>query len=158
MIKSLFIANRGEIALRVARTARRLGLEVLGAFSSADRGLPHLRLCDRALELPGDPARVYLNIALIVDTAKRLAADAVHPGYGFLAENEEFAAAVESAGMKFIGPAPEQIVALEDKVEARKAASRAGVPTVPGCGEPLVDERAASAFAVKISLPILVKA
>ena len=131
-LNSIFIANRGEIALRIARTARRLGLQVLGAFSSADGGLPHLRLCHRALELGGDPARVYLDIGKVIDAAKKLGADAVHPGYGFLAENEDFAAAVESAGMAFIGPTPEQIVALGDKVEARKAALRAGVPIVPG--------------------------
>src|SRR5689334_4895993 len=137
MTNCIFIANRGEIALRIARTARRLGLHVCSAFSSADTGLPHLRLCHRAVELKGDPARVYLDIASIVSAAKKLKADAVHPGYGFLAENEDFAAAVESAGMKFIGPTPDQIVALGDKVAARKAAEAAGVPTVPGKSEAL---------------------
>src|SRR5438105_4391904 len=131
MIRRLFIANRGEIALRVARTARRMGLEVVGAFSSADRGLPHLRLCHAAVELCGDPARVYLDIGKMIDAARRLKAGAVHPGYGFLAENEDFAEAVQQAGMIFAGPTPEQIVALGDKVQARKAAAKAGVPTVP---------------------------
>ena len=127
MIKSIFIANRGEIALRIARTARRLGLHVCSAFSSADTGLPHLRLCDRAVELSGEPARVYLDIPRIVAAAQMLKADAIHPGYGFLAENEDFAAAVEAAGMSFIGPTPDQIVALGDKVAARKAAEAAGL-------------------------------
>ena len=158
MIHRLFIANRGEIALRIARTARRLGLEVSSAFSSADGGLPHLRLCHRAVELEGDPARVYLDIPKIVDAARRLKADAIHPGYGFLSENEAFAAAVESAGMIFIGPTPDQIVALGDKVQARKAAERAGVPTVPGESEAIKDESAAKKIAKKTGYPLLIKA
>ncbi len=158
MIQSIFIANRGEIALRIARTARRLGLHVCSAFSSADAGLPHLRLCHRALELPGDPARVYLDISSIVAAAKKLKAEAVHPGYGFLAENEDFAAAVQDAGMKFLGPTPDQIVALGDKVQARKAAERAGVPTVPGKSEAMPDAAAALATAQAIGFPVLLKA
>jgi acetyl/propionyl-CoA carboxylase alpha subunit len=157
-LNSIFIANRGEIALRIARTARRLGMQVLGAFSSADGGLPHLRLCHRASELTGDPARVYLDIGKVIDAAKKLGADSVHPGYGFLAENEDFATAVESAGMAFIGPTPEQIVALGDKVEARKAALRAGVPIVPGESEAIADKAMAAAIAQRIGFPVLIKA
>src|SRR5471032_2274381 len=153
MIKSIFIANRGEIALRIARTARRLGLHVCSAFSGVDAGLPHLRLCDGAVGLTGDPARVYLDISKIVDSARKLKADAIHPGYGFLAENEDFAAAVHDAGMIFIGPTPEQIVALGDKVQARKAAERAGVPTVPGKSEAMADAAAALATAQAIGFP-----
>ena len=158
MIRRLFIANRGEIALRIARTARRMGLKALGAFSSADAGLPHLRLCQRAVELPGDPARVYLDIDKVVAAARGLQADAVHPGYGFLAENEDFAAAVEAAGMRFIGPTPEQIVALGDKIQARRAAQAAGVPTVRGAGEVIADEPAARAAADAAGYPVLIKA
>jgi acetyl/propionyl-CoA carboxylase alpha subunit len=135
-----------------------MGLEVCAAFSSADGGLPHLRLCDRALELEGDPARVYLDIPKLIDAARKLKADAIHPGYGFLAENEDFAAAVEGAGMTFIGPTPDQIVALGDKVQARKAAQRAGVPTLPGQSEPLANAAAAGAAAQAIGFPILFKA
>ena len=158
MIKSIFIANRGEIALRIARTARRLGLHVCSAFSSADTELPHLRLCHRAVELSGDPARVYLDIPGIVAAARRLKSDAIHPGYGFLAENEDFATAVEAAGMSFIGPTPDQIVALGDKVAARKAAEAAGVPTVPGISEALAGADAARAAANAIGFPVLLKA
>ena len=158
MIERIFIANRGEIALRIARTARRLGLHVCSAFSSADAGLPHLRLCHSAVELHGDPARVYLDISSIVSAAKKLKADAVHPGYGFLAENEDFAAAVQAAGMAFIGPTPEQIVALGDKVQARKAAEKAGVPTVPGKSEAMADAAAALTTAQAIGFPVLLKA
>jgi acetyl/propionyl-CoA carboxylase alpha subunit len=158
MIQRIFIANRGEIALRIARTARRMGLHVCSAFSSADTGLPHLRLCHSAVELEGDPARVYLDISSIVSAAKKLKADAVHPGYGFLAENEDFAAAVQGAGMAFIGPTPEQIVALGDKVQARKAAEKAGVPTVPGKSEAMADAAMALATAQSIGFPVLLKA
>jgi acetyl/propionyl-CoA carboxylase alpha subunit len=158
MIKRLFIANRGEIALRVARSARRMGLSVVSAFSSVDGGLPHLRLCHHATELSGDPARVYLDIPKVIDAAKRLKADAVHPGYGFLAENEEFAAAVQDAGMAFVGPTPDQIVALGDKIQARLAARKAGVPTVPGQGEEVKDLVQAHAVAEQTGFPILIKA
>jgi acetyl/propionyl-CoA carboxylase alpha subunit len=158
MIQRLFIANRGEIALRVARTARRMGLEVVGAFSSVDGGLPHLRLCQRAVELSGDPARVYLDIGKIIDAARKLNADAVHPGYGFLAENEDFAAAVQDAGMAFVGPTPEQIVALGDKIQARLAARKAGVPTVPGQGEEITSAAQAAAVARQTGFPVLIKA
>jgi len=157
-IKKLFIANRGEIALRIARTARRLGMQVSSAFSSADSGLPHLRLCHKVAELPGDPARVYLDAGKIIDAARRLGAEAIHPGYGFLAENEDFAAAVEAAGMHFVGPTPDQIVALGDKVQARKAALAAGVPIVPGESEPISDAATARAIADRIGYPVLIKA
>ncbi|MCW8132269.1 MAG: ATP-grasp domain-containing protein [Planctomycetota bacterium] len=156
--RRLLIANRGEIALRVARTARRLGLEVLGIFSSADAGLPHLRLCHRALELPGDPKRVYLDMHAVIDAARKLGADAVHPGYGFLSENGGFAAAVEDAGMLFVGPAPEQSAALGDKLAGRKAAQKAGVPTVPGTLEPVADPKEAARIAKEIGFPVLIKA
>jgi len=158
MLQRIFIANRGEIALRIARTVRRLGLQALGGFSSVDGGLPHLRLCARAMPLLGDPARVYLDIDQLIDTARSLGADAVHPGYGFLAENEDFASAVESAGMAFIGPTPDQIVALGDKVQARKAAERAGVPIVPGHSETIADVKTAQDIAARIGYPVLIKA
>ncbi len=157
-IRRLFIANRGEIALRVARTAARLGLEACGAFSSADGGLPHLRLCSRAVQLEGDPARVYLDIAKVVGAAKKLEADAVHPGYGFLSENEDFAAAVEEAGMRFVGPTPDQIASLGDKLRAREAAAKAGVPIVPGKSDAVESLDDALAVAQKTGFPLLIKA
>ncbi|MCK6470784.1 MAG: ATP-grasp domain-containing protein [Planctomycetes bacterium] len=156
--RRLLIANRGEIALRIARTARRLGLEVLGVFSSADAGLPHLRLCHRAAELPGDPRRVYLDIKGVLAAAKYLGADAVHPGYGFLAENAAFAATVEKAGMAFVGPTAAQIRKLGDKLAARQAAIDAGVPVVPGTLEPVADPKEAARIARKIGFPVLIKA
>ena len=156
--RRLLIANRGEIALRIARTARRLGLEVLGVFSSADAGQPHLRLCHRAAELPGDPRRVYLDMHLILDTARKLGADALHPGYGFLSENGAFSAAVEEAGLIFVGPAAEQIAKLGDKLAGRAAAQKAGVPTVPGTLEPVSDPNEAAKIATDIGFPVLIKA
>ncbi len=157
-IQRLFIANRGEIALRIARTAARLGLEVSSAYSSADGGLPHLRLCHKATPLEGDPARVYLDIGKVVAAAKKLGADAIHPGYGFLSENEEFAAAVESAGMKFVGPTPDQIASLGDKIHAREAALKFGVPIVPGKSNAVESLDDALAIAGKTGYPLLIKA
>ena len=157
-IQRLFIANRGEIALRVARTAARMGLEVSSAFSSADGGLPHLRLCSKALQLDGDPARVYLDIGKIITAAQKLGADAIHPGYGFLSENEDFAAAVEAAGMKFVGPTPEQIASLGDKIQAREAALKFGVPIVPGKSDAVDSPDDALAIAAKTGYPLLIKA
>ncbi|MBE7463627.1 MAG: ATP-grasp domain-containing protein [Planctomycetes bacterium] len=156
--RRILIANRGEIALRIARTARRLGLEPLAIFSSADTGLPHLRFCTHALELPGDPRQVYLDAKAVLAAAKRLKADAIHPGYGFLAENSDFAEAAERAGFRFIGPAPAQSRALGDKLSGRRAAQKAGVPTVPGTLEPLDDPVAAAKIAKEIGYPVLVKA
>ncbi|HLX64342.1 MAG TPA: biotin carboxylase N-terminal domain-containing protein [Planctomycetota bacterium] len=157
-IRSLFIANRGEIALRIARTARRLGVRVCAAFSSADGGLPHLRLSDWACELEGDPRGVYLDIAKIIDAAKRARADAIHPGYGFLSENEDFAEAVENAGMRFVGPTADQIAALGDKISAREAAAKAGVPIVPGQGHAVQSLDDARAVASATGYPLLIKA
>jgi acetyl-CoA carboxylase biotin carboxylase subunit len=157
-IKRLFIANRGEIALRIARTASRLGLEVCAGFSSVDGGLPHLRLCDWACELPGDPARVYLDIGTVISAARKAKADAIHPGYGFLSENEEFADAVERAGMRFVGPTAAQIALLGDKLSAREAAVKAGVPVVPGVQRAVDTLEQASAIAANIGFPLLIKA
>lgn len=158
MPRRLLIANRGEIALRVARTARRMGIDVLGVFSTPDAGLPHLRLCRSARELKGDPRRVYLDANAIVDAARELKADAVHPGYGFLAENAEFCAAVEAAGMRFVGPTPEQSEQLGNKLYARKAAQKVGIPTVPGTLEPVEDPEQAKRIIEEIGLPVIVKA
>jgi acetyl/propionyl-CoA carboxylase alpha subunit len=161
--KRVLIANRGEIALRVARTVRRLGLTALGIYTAPDAGLPHLRLCQEALELPGEPRRAYLDIQAVIAAAKQLKADAIHPGYGFLSENADFSEAVEKAGIQFIGPRPAEMRRLGDKLAGRKEAKAAGLPTVPGSDGPMEIEtpeklQAAQKLADSIGYPVLVKA
>src|SRR5260364_141324 len=129
----VLIANRGEIALRVMRTARRLGNGVVAVYSDAEQDAPHVRLADQAVRIGAPPpAQSYLNIAAIIAAAKATGADAVHPGYGFLAENEDFAQACTDAGLVFIGPSPDAIAAMGNKAGAKDIMLRAGVPCVPG--------------------------
>jgi geranyl-CoA carboxylase alpha subunit len=155
----VLIANRGEIALRVARTARRLGIGVVAVYSDADRDALHVREADTAVRIGGAlPAQSYLNIQAIIAAAKASGADAVHPGYGFLAENENFAAACRDAGLVFIGPSPEAIKAMGNKAGAKEIMARAGVPCVPGCqGE---DQSDATMLheARHIGFPVMIKA
>ncbi len=126
----LLIANRGEIAVRIAITARRLGISPIGVHSEADRGALHTRTMDRSVSLGGStPAESYLRVDAVVDAALATGCDAVHPGYGFLAENPAAARAVEAAGLIWVGPTPEQIELLGDKIAAKRAAVAAGVPT-----------------------------
>jgi acetyl-CoA carboxylase biotin carboxylase subunit len=127
MIRRLFIANRGEIALRVIRTARRLGMTTILAASAADRDSMPARLADETV-----PVASYLSVESVVAAAKEAGADAVHPGYGFLSENAAFGSAVEAAGLIFVGPAPATLAAMGDKLEARRIAAEAGLPVVPG--------------------------
>ncbi len=135
-MKSLLIANRGEIARRIMRTARRMGMRTIAVYSDADRDALHVREADTAVRIGGAaPRESYLNIAAIIDAAKRTGADAVHPGYGFLAENADFAQAVIDAGLTWVGPPPAVIRQMGDKAEAKRIAREAGVPTIPG-GEP----------------------
>ena len=131
--RKILIANRGEIALRIMRTARRLGYAVVAVYSDADRDATHVREADEAVYI-GEalPSQSYLNIGAIVDAAKSAGADAVHPGYGFLAENEDFAHACRDAGLVFIGPSPESIKAMGNKAGAKAIMQAAGVPCVPG--------------------------
>ncbi|KUP97133.1 urea carboxylase [Thermobifida cellulosilytica] len=158
MFDTLLVANRGEIACRIIRTARRMGLRTVAVFSDADRAAAHVRMADRAVRLgPAPAAESYLRVDRILDAAAETGAGAVHPGYGFLSENADFARAVQDAGMVFVGPTPEQITVFGDKHTARTAARDAGVPLVPGSGL-LTDVDEAVAAAEEIGYPVMVKA
>ncbi len=162
MIKRLLIANRGEIACRIARTAHRLGMETVGVFSEADRGALHTRVVDRAVCLGGtSPGESYLDAAAVLAAARRTGSDVVHPGYGFLAENAAFARDVEGAGLIWVGPTPTQIELLGDKVAAKAAAVSAGVPTTEAVVvdlAALADPARAAEIAAGLPCPAMVKA
>ncbi len=161
-VNKILIANRGEIAVRIARACREMGISPVAVYSECDRAALHVRYADEAYAVgPSAPRESYLRIDRILDAAKQSGADAVHPGYGFLAENEQFAAAVRDAGLTFIGPTPEAIALMGSKTAARIAAKRAGVPIVPGTEEPLaadVDDVEIARVARGIGYPLLVKA
>ena len=159
MFKRVLIANRGEIAVRVIRACRELGLETVAVYSEADRTALHVRQADyAALVGPPPVAQSYLNIERILEAARRTGADAVHPGYGFFSENASFARAIEKAGLVWIGPQPEAIERMGDKVEARKLMAAAGVPIVPGSPGTLENEGQVRAVARELGFPIMVKA
>ncbi len=159
MIRKVLVANRGEIALRVVRACQELGMRSVAVYSDADAHAPHVREADEAVRLgPAPAAESYLRGDLIVDAAKRLGADAVHPGYGFLAEREHFARAVRDAGLVWVGPPAEAIAAMGSKTAARTHAIKAGTPVVPGTTEPLKDAKEAAAIAAKFGYPVLLKA
>jgi geranyl-CoA carboxylase alpha subunit len=155
----ILVANRGEIALRVMRTARALGYRTVAVFSSADRDARHVREADQAVHI-GEalPAQSYLNIAAIIAAAKSSGADAVHPGYGFLAENEDFAQACRAAGLVFIGPSPEAILAMGNKAGAKRLMRDAGVPCIPGYQGEDQSESRLHAEARAIGYPVMIKA
>ena len=158
-LRSVFIANRGEIAVRINRACRKLGLRVVQAASAADLDSLAARLADEVVEIgPPAAAKSYLDIAAVVDAAQRSACDAVHPGYGFLAENADFADAVVAAGMVFVGPDGAAIRLLGDKVEARRVARAAGVPVVPGSDGRIAEVADACAIAADIGYPVMIKA
>lgn len=159
MLSRVLIANRGEIALRILRACRELGIEVVTVYSEADRGLPYLDLADESICIgPSDCNQSYLNIARIISAAEISDVDAIHPGYGFLAENIEFAQICHDCGITFIGPATESMRLLGDKVQARELAEKAGVPVVPGSEGEITKEEDAISLANKIGYPVIVKA
>jgi len=159
MFKKVLIANRGEIALRVIRACRELGIQTVAVYSEADRESLHVRFADDDVCIGPAPARdSYLKIPRIIAAAEITGADAIHPGYGFLAENAEFAETCEASKITFIGPTPEQIRVMGDKAAARAAMSAVGVPIVPGTPGPVEDPEEALAFAVEIGFPVIIKA
>ena len=161
-MKKILIANRGEVAVRVIRACREMGLSPVAVYSECDRTALHVRLADEAYAIgPSPPRESYLRIDRIVDAARTSGADAVHPGYGFLAENEDFARAVRDAGLTFIGPTPDAIALMGSKTAARAAAKRAGVPLVPGGDEPIAADASNAQIQTMgdaIGYPLLVKA
>jgi acetyl-CoA/propionyl-CoA carboxylase biotin carboxyl carrier protein len=159
MFEKVLIANRGEIAIRVARTLKEMGIGSVAVYSEIDRDAPHVREADEAFLIgPALPAESYLNIEKIIETAKEAGAEAIHPGYGFLAENADFAKACATAGIVFIGPPPEAIEEMGSKTRAREIMAAAGVPIVPGATEPAADVEAARAQAEEAGYPVACKA
>lgn len=158
-MRRVLIANRAEIAVRVIRACRDAGLESVAVYADSDRDAPHARLADAAYALQGSTAaETYLDIAKLVEVAQRSGADSIHPGYGFLSENAEFAQAVLDAGLIWIGPSPQAIRALGDKVAARHIAARVGAPLAPGTSDPVSGADEVVAFAQEFGLPIAIKA
>jgi acetyl-CoA carboxylase biotin carboxylase subunit len=158
-IKKVLVANRGEIAVRVMRTCRDLGIESVGVYSDPDRSALHVRFATEAYHIgAAAPKESYLNIERIIGVAKKSGADAIHPGYGFLSENPEFADEIEAAGLIFIGPKSPAMRAMATKTEARQVMMKAGVPVVPGLEKPVADEQEAFRLAQKMGFPVMLKA
>ncbi|MFD6637103.1 acetyl/propionyl/methylcrotonyl-CoA carboxylase subunit alpha [Micromonospora chalcea] len=159
MIESLLVANRGEIARRIIRTGRRLGIRTIAVHSEADGALPFVTEADEAVCVgPANPAQSYRNADAILDAARSTGAQAIHPGYGFLSENADFARTVEGSGLIWVGPGADAITAMGDKINARNLMAAAGVPVAPGTTEPAADLDAAVAAAAQIGYPVMVKA
>ena len=160
MLGKVLIANRGEIALRILRACRELGIRTVAVYSKADRDLMHVRLADEAVCIgPASPTESYLNIPSLISAAEVTDADAIHPGYGFLAENADFAESVERSGFKFVGPRPDTIRLMGNKVSAIEAMKKAGVPTVPGSNGPVGDNSDDTLrMAREIGYPVIIKA
>ena len=159
MFDSVLIANRGEIARRIIRTARRMGIKAIAVYSDADESLPYVKEADQAVYIGASaPAQSYLDSVLLLDVARKARAAAVHPGYGFLAESPAFARAVIRAGLTWVGPDPDAIEQMGDKIRARNLMAAAGVPVAPGSSAPVADADAAVAEASRIGYPVMVKA
>ena len=158
-IKKLLVANRGEISLRIMRTARQMGIKTVAVFSEADRNAPHVKFADEAVCLGPPPSnQSYLLSDRIIEACKKLGVDAIHPGYGFLSENAAFAKMVTEAGIIFVGPSPEAIEVMGSKLAAKNAVSKYRIPMVPGTDEAISDIPAAKLKATEIGYPILIKA
>jgi acetyl-CoA carboxylase, biotin carboxylase subunit len=159
MIESLLIANRGEIARRIIRTAKRLGIRTIAVYSDADAGMPFVLEADEAINVgPANPAQSYRNTEAILAAAKSTGAQAIHPGYGFLSENADFARAVGANGLIWVGPSADAITAMGDKINARNIMEEAGVPVAPGTKDPAATVEAAIEAATSIGYPVMVKA
>jgi acetyl-CoA carboxylase biotin carboxylase subunit len=159
MFQKILIANRGEIAARIIRSCREMEVATVAVFSEADRTALHVRLADEAVLIgPPPAAESYLSIERILDAARAVGADAIHPGYGFLSENPRFAAACQAGGIKFIGPGAAAMELMGSKTRARQAMQAAGVPVVPGTSEPVLDSAQAFAGAEQIGYPVMLKA
>jgi acetyl-CoA carboxylase biotin carboxylase subunit len=159
MIKKVLVANRGEIAFRIMRSCREMGISTVAVYSEADRAAMHVRYADEAYLIgPAPSAESYLNIDRIIDAAKKAKADAIHPGYGFLSENAAFSERCSKEGIEFIGPGPDAIRQMGDKITARKTMIAAGVPVVPGTVEMITDYNEALKTIREIGLPVMIKA
>jgi acetyl-CoA carboxylase biotin carboxylase subunit len=159
VFETVLVANRGEIARRVIRTVQRLGIKAVAVYSEADADLPHVREADEAILIgPAPPAQSYLDAAAVLEAARTSGAEAVHPGYGFLAENAGFARQVEQAGLAWVGPSPDAIERMGDKINARNLMAAAGVPVAVGTAEPVAGVEAAVVAAGEIGYPVMVKA
>ncbi|HMI41121.1 MAG TPA: biotin carboxylase N-terminal domain-containing protein, partial [Sphingomicrobium sp.] len=159
MFKKILIANRGEIACRVIRTAKAMGIKTVAVYSDADARAPHVRMADEAVRLgPARASESYLKAELIIDACKATGAEAVHPGYGFLSERESFAKALDKAGFAFIGPPAKAIAAMGDKIQSKKLAVKAGVSVVPGFIGEITGEKHAAEIANGIGYPVMMKA
>ena len=159
MFSKILIANRGEIALRVHRACRELGIKTVAVHSTADADAMHVRMADEAICIgPPSATDSYLNVPNIISAAELTQADAIHPGYGFLSENARFAEIVEEHNIVWIGPTPDHIRRMGDKIEAKRTAAQLGLPLVPGSDGPVATTEEAIAVADRIGYPVLVKA
>ena len=159
MFKKVLIANRGEVACRIIRTLRQMGIKTLAVYSEADEEALHVKMADEAFFLGPNPAREsYLNGEVILKIAKKSGAEAIHPGYGFLSENPTFAAAVEKEGLVFIGPSARAIASMGDKLKAKRLAHSAGVSCLPGGDVSITNQHMAKKIADEIGYPIMIKA
>ena len=158
-IKKVLIANRGEIAVRIIRSCREMGIHTVAVFSDADRTSMHVRYAGEAYHIGASPSNEsYLKIDKILEVAKLSGADAIHPGYGFLSENAEFSRRCKEEGIIFIGPSPEAILGMGDKITARRTMIKAGVPVVPGTTDAVSSEEEALETIRQIGLPVMIKA
>ncbi len=157
-IKKLLVANRGEVATRIIRACKELGIKTVAIYSEADSKGLWVKKADEAYMIAGDPIKAYLNFYKIVDLARQTRCDAIHPGYGFLSENADFARYCEKKGVIFVGPKPEHIELFGDKIASKKAMKEVGVPVLPGTDEPITDIEEAKKVAKKIGFPVIIKA